>query len=145
MAYTMRIRTPPQAVPNWYPPLNPKLPWEYYAKHVYMRMVMQVLIARKAFKSHEEWTGDSDSCAKIADALGHGLQMKPLTSAFFNQLRDDWNAHQDGDRKRVEAEGQVVLKGCEPFEYTEEDLDNDLKHFGVYNAIACQYGGYSIE
>lgn len=39
----------------------------------------------------------------------------------------------------------MVLKGCEPFQYTEEELHNDLLHFGIYNAIACQYGGYTIS
>lgn len=92
MAYTMRIRNAPDEVPEEYPPIDPRLPWEYYGKHVYMLMVMEVLKQRGALKGHLEWTGEPQICAQIADAL-LGLRMKPLKPKFFKQLRDEWNAY----------------------------------------------------
>ena len=44
----------------------------------------------------------------------------------------------------AEARGEIAISGFEPFPYTLDTLRNDIVHWGAFNALAAEHGGYRI-
>jgi hypothetical protein len=144
MAVHLTIIEPPSSLPAWYPPIDDAAPHVYTLRTVYYRLVIQVLIAIDAIESEEDLTGEAVICGDIAKGLRELVTAGDLPADLFEELRREWNSFQEAMRRQVEARGEVVISGLEPFAYTQQSLKNDLLHFGAFNAIAADHGGYIV-
>ena len=144
MAIRLTIAAPPATWPDWYPPLDVHRPEQYTMRAAYFRLVLQVLEVIGTIESDGDFTGAPDLCGAIARDLRVLVTAGDLDEELFEWLRGAWNEFQDEMRRSVEAKGEIVLGGLEPFDYTQRSLRNDLLHFGAFNAIAADHGGYQI-
>ncbi len=87
---------------------------------------------------------EPEECRLISRALRR-FTMEQIPSDLFSALQRRWNAVQDRFRGDVAARGQIVVSGLESFPYDDKALRGVLLHWGAFNAIAADNGGYRVK
>lgn len=60
-------------------------------------------------------------------------------------LRTSWNQRQEERKALAASKGDDVTAGFEPFTFPEQAVRVTLAHWGFYNAIAAEHGGYRVS
>lgn len=144
MALTLTLHNSPSVFPDWYPPVDPSQPHKYWLKDLYFRLVVRVLVSLEVLDGPAGFTGETECCRSIARGLRR-LASGPLPQELFDWVKTEWNRERQAFIDDVHARGEVFIQEPDAFEWTPASLRNDLLHFGVFNAIAADCGGYSIE
>jgi hypothetical protein len=87
---------------------------------------------------------EPEKCKLISRALRR-FATEELPSDLFSALERRWNAVQDRFRNEVATRGEVVVSGLEPFPHDRKAVRRVLLHWGAFNAIAADNGGYRVR
>ncbi|MCP3062921.1 hypothetical protein LXT21_29460 [Myxococcus sp. K38C18041901] len=158
MTITLRICTPPDALPDWYPPLDPEHPADYRLRYVELDMLIEAMILLGVV-SEEPAEGedllamdrfgevgnefDPDECVRISRSMRRFMQ-EEVPSEFFATLQERWNDTQAELRQAFEARGELVVSGFESFPYDARSLRSALLHWGAFTALAADHGGLEV-
>ncbi|MFY1829561.1 hypothetical protein ACN47A_26845 [Myxococcus fulvus] len=158
MTITLRIVTPPDALPDWYPPLDPRHPADYRLRYVELDMLIEAMVllgvvAEEPVEGEElllmDWFGEvgntfePDECVRISRSMRRFMQ-EEVPADFFATLQERWNDTQAELRQAVEARGELVVSGFESFPYDGKSLRSALLHWGAFTAIAADSGGFEV-
>jgi hypothetical protein len=161
MAYVARMLQTPEALPQWYPAPDDNDPAAYPLRFQWMQTLVYLMYRLGAIEERPlDAPSSADAPAAVA-MFGNGSVIGPpqcdviaremrvfvsgVPQNVFEDLRNYWNDLQARLKSEVEARGEVAISGFEPFPYDPQALRNDLVHWGAFNAIAAQNGGYRLS
>ncbi len=160
MAYTARMDQVPQTVPGWYPPPDDEDPAAYPLRFQWMQTLVHLMVGIGAVADSSAAASQGESRATVS-RFGDGELIQPdqceviaremrqfmdgVSVGVFEAMRTYWNNLQAHLKAQVEARGEIPIRGFEPFPYNPQSLRNDLVHWGAFNAIAAQNGGYRVS
>ena len=151
MAYLLEMMQRPAQVPRWYPAPDESEPHRYALRAVNMRMLVQVMRALDLISPQLAGAflkGRSVIDPATANAIAGGIRKavtQGLDPELVANLRDSWNEFQRQQLEATHQRGEVALAGFEPFPYDANTLSNDVLHFGAFNALAAEHGGYRVS
>lgn len=161
MGYVARIADPPEEMPPWFSPHDDEDPPAYPLRMQWTETLIHVMVWLGALEEHERMTPfepdapattamfrsgrmiDPEQCELIARGMRTFADGVP--DEVYEQLRKFWNDLQAQLKALIESRGEVAVSGFEEFPYDKQTLRMDLLHWGAFNAIAAQHGGYRLN
>lgn len=163
MAFEIHMIETPAAVPEGYPPPDANDPGRYRLRHQDGLMLLDLMVGYTAvveipptpetlldspahtgaFLRQDGTVVTPSQCAIIARTLRPILE-NGVPPEVLADLAAGWNKRADEMKADAEARGEIAISGFEHFAYDEPTLRNFIIHWGFFNAIAAEHGGYAI-
>lgn len=163
MAYEIHMVVTPESLPEGFPPVDAKDLGYYRLRHQDGQMLLDLMVGygavveipptpetvlsspahTGAFLRQDGTVVTPAHCAHIARTLRPIIE-GGIPPEVLADLAAGWNKRADELQKDAEARGEVAISGFEHFAYDEPTLRNFVIHWGFFNAIAAEHGGYAI-
>lgn len=162
-AFEFHMIETPKELPEGFPALDPNDLGAYHAREVVGLMIIDAMIAYAcvtqsppspeaalvapafvgSFLRQDGTVVTPNQCTIIARELRSVLS-DGVPAEALEFLRTSWNQRQEERKAAALAKGEDVSTGYEPFTFAEQSVRNTLAHWGFFNAIAADHGGYRV-
>lgn len=163
-AFEFRMIDVPKELPEGFPVQDPANPGVYAVREIVGLMIVDAMVAYAcvtqeppspeaaltapafvgAFLRQDGTVITPNQCTIIAREL-RGVIQDGVPAEAMEYLTAHWNENQAERRAAAEAKGEPTEAGFEPFTFPESAVRSTLVHWGFFNAIAAEHGGYRVS